>query len=145
MNDNKKNEWVAAIASFFIAGWGQVYNGESWIEGGSFFFGRIVGIFILLIVNNTGIFVTFFNFFSLFPEIIQLGIFITIFFILPWILVALYDTYIAFSTARKMNAGEIPFRETKGIFFWSYPIIIIIWTILFWIVAFSVSPGLGLA
>jgi len=52
MNDNKKNEWAAAIASFFIAGWGQVYNGESWIKGAGFFFWRFIGILVFFITIN---------------------------------------------------------------------------------------------
>jgi small-conductance mechanosensitive channel len=123
MNDNKKNEWAAAIASFFIAGWGQVYNGESWIKGWSFFIGRICFFIICTLLGCLGYLVSspalyiflYIGFFSL---------------IILWIPIALYDAYVAFSTAQKMNKGLLPFNKTIGIRFWGYSLPIIIWTLM---------------
>ena len=115
MNDNKKNEWVAALASFFIAGWGQVYNGESWEKGFVFFFIRIL-VFVCCILLGVLTFsqlLFVIGFFSL---------------IILWIPIAFYDAYVTFSTTRKMNVGEIPFKKTVGLAFWGYPIPIILWT-----------------
>jgi magnesium-transporting ATPase (P-type) len=61
--------------------------------------------------------------------------------LIPWILVALYDANIAFSVARKMNTGEIPFKESRGVFFWGYPLFIIIWTLM--IIGLLLSFGMA--
>lgn len=122
MTDNKKNAWAAAIASFFIAGWGQVYNGESWVKGWAFFISRVITFCILT---------TLLYFISYPPDfsfILVIGILLSLFVLCP--LIAVVDAIIAFSTARKMNAGEIPFKQSTGMIFWGYPLPVILWTLM---------------
>ncbi len=39
----------------------------------------------------------------------------TLFFVIPGLIVALYGIYDAYATAKRMNAGEIPYKETSAL------------------------------
>jgi len=70
---------VAVVYSFFVAGLGQVYDGET-RRGVGFLIGTVTGLFI---------------------------------FFIPGLIVASYGIYDAYSRAKKMNNGEIPFKPTR--------------------------------
>jgi len=79
----QKNRLISGVCSSVLPGLGQVYNGET---------AKGFAIFILTCVGLT-------------LGLIFLGI--------PGLIVWLYGIYNAYTTAGKMNTGEIPFRETR--------------------------------
>ena len=86
----KKSPGLALIASFFIPGLGQIYNGKT-AKGFAIFFGSLIGSLI---------------------------------FYIPGLIVWIYGMFDAYSTANKMNKGEIPFVPYKKVYI---IILIIIW------------------
>lgn len=117
MTEEQKNPWAAAIGSFFIPGWGHVYNGESWIKGSLLFLGRFV-VFLactLLVIQIP------YPFRGDFFGIGTLS-WIIIFYLSVSILAGLYDALRAFTTARKMNAGILPLLKMDESLFWDYSI-----------------------
>jgi hypothetical protein len=107
----RKDGLVALSTSFFIPGWGQVYNGDGWLKGWLYGIGIIIGYYI---------------------------------FVFPALIVWLYGVYNAYSTAKKMNSGIVPYRETTAVKFWLYPIIaVLIFVILASIAAASIYGMAG--
>lgn len=45
----QKNPLVAAVLSFLVPGWGQVYNGQGYLKGLLFVIGYIVGLLFLVV------------------------------------------------------------------------------------------------
>jgi hypothetical protein len=133
MTENRKNPWAAAIASFFIAGLGHVYYGERWVKGAVFFIGRFAGVVLFLL------YATIYNwvishsayFANMLPPVRYFFFVYVLLAIIPWIFVALYDAFIVFSTGRKMNAGEIPFKKNNSLTCWIYAMAIFLLTIVF--------------
>jgi TM2 domain-containing membrane protein YozV len=101
---NHKDAGTAAFCSFFIPGLGQVYNGQ--IEKGAGFYGGM--LFGYIIGWMAG-----FYFFFLIPAF--------------WI----YGMYDAYSTANRMNSGEIPYQESDTSRMVIYAIGIIVFGIIF--------------
>ena len=130
MTENLKNPSAAAVASFFIAGLGHVYNGERWVKGAIFFFGRFVGVvlFILYATIYTWVISHSAYLANMLPPTRYFFFVYSLLAIIPWIFVALYDAFIVFSTARKMNTGEIPVKENKSLTCWIYAIVILFLT-----------------
>jgi hypothetical protein len=146
MIENKKNEWAAAVASFFIAGCGQVYNGESWQKGVTFFLWRFIGVvffFIYGLIQNWAINSPSESIAALWIPTRYIFFVFSILAIIPWILVALYDAKTAFSTARKMNAGEIPFKDNINLIFWIYTLVINILSVGFIVFVYFFFFGLA--
>jgi hypothetical protein len=133
MTKNRKNPWAAAVASFFIAGLGHVYNGERWVKGAVFFIGRFTGVvlFILYATIYDWVISHSVYFADMLPPTRYFFFVYVLLVIIPWIFVALYDAFIVFSTARKMNAGKIPFKESKSLTCWIYTVVILLLTIVF--------------
>jgi hypothetical protein len=82
----EKNAIGAAIASAVWAGLGQTYNGQL-AKGLGFW----LGLFFFYALTTTG------------------GEFFTLFVIIIWA----YGVYDAYSTANKINSGQIPYSDTK--------------------------------
>lgn len=99
----QKSPGLAAIASFLVAGLGQVYNG-SVLKGLGIFFGTLIGSF---------------------------------FFLIPGIIVFFYGIYDAYTTAKKMNAKEIPFREHNWFHIILFIIIVVVVVIILYIIIFT--------
>lgn len=138
MTVNQKNPWIAAIASFFIGGWGHIYNGESWIIGIKYFFLRFWILVICIAPMGGGIPS------CEFLRVVNLTCSILFFVCYP--LFSGLDACIAFSRAQQINNGERPFKENSLITMVFYPFPIIILTLLaglFWIV-FVVLGSCGL-
>ncbi len=105
----QKNAVLAAIASFFVSGLGQVYNGN-FVKGILFFFGMVIGSFILLI---------------------------------PGLIIWVYGIYDAYTTAKKMNTGQIPFVPHSILQIIGFIIlVIVICVIIFFLLAAMFTPVL---
>jgi heme/copper-type cytochrome/quinol oxidase subunit 2 len=133
MVKNRKNPQAAAVASFFIAGLGHVYNGESRVKGAVFFAGRLAGVVLFILYATIYDWVISHSayFADMLPPTRYFFFVYVLLVIIPWIFVALYDAYIVLSTARKMNDGEIPFRENNRLTCWTYALAILFLTIVF--------------
>lgn len=44
-----KNPLIAAVLSFLVPGWGQVYNGQGYLKGLMFMIGELIGIIFFVI------------------------------------------------------------------------------------------------
>lgn len=102
----EKSPFLAVFASFLFAGLGQVYNGQLG-KGILFFFGVLFGSLSGVLFD---------------PSLITIGI-------LVWI----YGLFDAYQTAKKMNSGEMPFRD--------YSLAGIVGYIILGIVAFVIFSG----
>lgn len=76
--EKEKSPLLAALGSFFVPGLGQVYNGEGYSKGFTYFIGIYVGYILLFI---------------------------------PGFAIWLYSVYNAYTTANKINTGEIRAAE----------------------------------
>lgn len=45
----QKNPLIAAVLSFLVPGWGQVYNGQGYLKGLMFMIGELVGLLFFVI------------------------------------------------------------------------------------------------
>jgi hypothetical protein len=113
---NQKNPWAVAVMSFFIAGSGQVYNGERWGKGAVYFCMRFIGPASMSFWNPST------------KILAYLGLLMII---IPWIVVGLIDAMTAFSTASRMNDGEILYKKNAGVGFWFYIFVITLLTLLY--------------
>lgn len=138
MTGNQKNPFAAAVASFFIAGLGHVYNGERWVKGAIFFIGRFAGVvlFILYATMYSWVISRFSTLGDLLPPTRYFFFVYSLLVIIPWIFVALYDASIVFSTARKMNAMEIRFKENKPLTCWIYGMVVFFMTLVFTVMSY---------
>lgn len=138
MTGNQKNPLAAAAASFFIPGLGHVYNGERWLKGVIFFIGRFVGVvlFILYATMYRWVISHSAYFADMLPPTRYFFFVYVLLAIIPWIFVAFYDASIVFSTARKMNAGQIPFKENKTLTCWIYAVVILLLTVVFTVLSY---------
>jgi TM2 domain-containing membrane protein YozV len=102
----EKNAGAAAILSFFFAGSGQAYNGQT-LKG--------VGILIGLIITS---------FIPLLPVIV-------------WI----YGVYDAYSTAQKMNKGDIPYIASSTFAVIAFIVVEIIIAIIFFVFLMALIMG----
>jgi len=93
----KRNPWIALILSFLFCGRGQWYNGRTW--DGLKFFGAFAAVYFLALVF-TGM--------SASPNL-SIAI---IFAILSFLIVVgiwIYEMYDAYTTAEKINMGDLEF------------------------------------
>lgn len=116
MTETRKNPWALAAASFLIPGFGHVYNGGTWAKGAVFFIGRFVGFVLFMLyamMYAWAISASAYLADILPPSHYFFFVYAMLVFI-PWIFVGLYDAFIVFSTAKRMNAGETPFIENRN-------------------------------
>jgi TM2 domain-containing membrane protein YozV len=113
-----RNPWFAVIFSFLFFGWGQWYNGE-----------RLKGLIFLAVTLFSAVPCITLTF------ILKGNVLVLIIFMVVWIGILVYSMYDAYSTAEKINAGELGFMR-KSRLFW-LPVIILAGTIVLLIVALA--------
>jgi len=64
-------------------------------------------------------------------------------FFVPGLIVLAYGIYDAYTTAKKMNTGEIPFVPYKSLHIIGFIVIVFVVIILYFLVIFSLAMTLG--
>jgi hypothetical protein len=145
MTDRRKNPWAIAAGSFIIPGFGHVYNGEPWSKGSVFFIGRFAGVVLFILYTAMyGWAVSSSAYLAdMLPPARYFFFVYCLLGIIPWIFVSLYDASIVFSASRKMNDGEIPFRENTSLNTWTYAGVMLFLTLAFIFFSYRVFFGMA--
>jgi len=118
MTEETDHAWAAAIASFFIPGWGHILNGRNWATGWRYFIAR----FLIFMVCTILAALIPYPFRGVFFGIDTFS-FVILLFLIPCILAALYDARSAFLDTRKMRVGTTPPTGVDDFSIWSYAVV----------------------
>jgi len=124
-----RNPWIAVILSFFFAGWGQWYNGQTW--DGLKFFGTFLGSYLLMFVMAVIM--------ASQPVAALFVIVLCVVILGIWV----YGMYEAYTTAEKINRKEADFQN-KSALFW-LPVALVILGILLLLAAVAAAFAFGMA